>query len=80
MVMTVSSQTHLLLHPGQGLPDVDERGPVGHAAAPLLHLGLHGLQLVGDLAQQPRPLGDAATDLKRDQCQLDNLFVVLACH
>ena len=55
---------HLLFHPGQRLPDVDKWSSVGHAAPPLLHLGLDGLQFVGNLAQGSRTFSHSATHLR----------------
>ena len=53
----------LLLHPGQVLPDVDQRGAVCHGAPLLLHLALDGLDVVRNLSEDSGSLGDAATDL-----------------
>ena len=53
----------LLLHPGQVLPDVDQRGAVSHGTPLLLHLALDGLDIVRDLSEDSGSLSDAATDL-----------------
>ena len=53
----------LLPHPGQVLPDVDQRGAVRHGTPLLLHLALDGLDIVRDLSEDSGSLSDAATDL-----------------
>ena len=64
------SVRYLLLHPCQRPPDVDERRPVRHGAAPVLHLRLDGLEVVGDLGEGAGTLRHAAADLNSKRLNL----------